>query len=127
MLREEPLPRWFVRRFPAAATLRRYATRGRVRPYWASGLEVFYDTDDDLNDLDQSWRSSVGFEYPLDEGMFLAFEYELDATYMRSRRLDERGGVVDKEEGAGVACLLDGGAPGARHRARCCRANDRSP
>lgn len=105
--------------------LRRYATRGRVRPYWASGLEVFYDTDDDLNDLDQSWRSSVGFEYPLDEGMFLAFEYELDATYMRSRRLDERGGVVNEERGwhvsstgAHLALVIERGAAGPTTGAR---------
>lgn len=59
--------------------MRRLAPRGRVSPYWATGLEAEYVGGHQSDTVSETWRTDFGLAYRLDEAVSLAFEYGLRA------------------------------------------------
>jgi len=103
--------------------LSRGEPRGRWRPYWATGLETQFYAGYGADRLTEAWRSDLGVEYRIGDGLALALEYGVKLTYSwrdvlafedysetAERRLNLRG------TGTRLALLVsrgaaDGGAP----------------
>jgi len=64
-----------------AQYLNRRAARGRWRPYWATGLETRFSAGDGREAVREAWRTDLGVEYRLVEGVALAVEYGLELAY----------------------------------------------
>lgn len=61
--------------------LRRQAPRGRLRTYWATGLEASFRTGWSMEHIAEAWRTDLGAEYDLCDGLALAIEYGLALRY----------------------------------------------
>lgn len=61
--------------------LQRQSPRGRLRTYWATGLESHYRGGAIQDEIDNSWRTDLGVECDLGGGVSLLLEYGLLLNY----------------------------------------------
>lgn len=101
--------------------LQRQEPRGRLRTYWATGLESHYSGGAVDDEIDDSWRTDLGLECDLGGDVSLLFEYGVRLNYMWRRQwagdddTEQREGWRFESNGARLALVAwrgrAGGAP----------------
>lgn len=99
--------------------LQRQDPRGRLRTYWATGLESHYNGGAVDDDIDDSWRTDLGLECDLGGDVSLLLEYGLRLNYFWRRQYaggehtEQRESWRFESTGARLALVAWRGQPGS--------------